>query len=197
MVCKQPFRHWTFADASRSPISSCESSISDSWAVTIRQFYPVLFQIHYIQQKFYREINFLSLSDICCKTHFLLERVLSFSGGKVRTTVECWKLNGFIPRGGNRMQKYSPGRTFWLPVFYLYIYFRMMLWTDIQKEEYWLQNSSKRLYTHIIYFILQECIFSMNKSSGSTWLHSVSISESQSEQMDPSHTISAMIFSRK
>lgn len=72
----------------------------------------------------------------------------------------------------------------------------MMLWTDMQKEEYWLQNSSKRLYTHIIYSILQECIFSMNKS-GSTWLHSVSISESQSEQMDPSHTISAMIFSRK
>lgn len=88
LLCKQTFSHWTFTEVSRSPISLCESRISEKWVVAIMQFCYVLCQIHYLQQKFYKEINFLLLSDVCCKTLFLFGRILPFPGRKIRTTVE-------------------------------------------------------------------------------------------------------------
>lgn len=87
MLCKQSFSHWTFTEVGRSPTSLCESGISEKWVVAIRCFCYVLFQLHYIQQKFY-DINFLSLSHVCCKTLFLFGRILPFPGKKIRTTVE-------------------------------------------------------------------------------------------------------------
>lgn len=48
-----------------------------------------------------------------------------------------------------------------------------------------------------MYPILQECFFFTNKNSGCACLHGVSIPESQSEQVDPIHAISDMVFTNE
>lgn len=88
-LCEQSFSHRTFTEVSRSPASLCESRISENWVAAIMWFCCILFQIHYIQHKFYKEINFLLLSDVCCKTLFLFGRILPFPDRKITTTVEC------------------------------------------------------------------------------------------------------------
>ena len=132
--------------------------------------------------------NFMRLTSshyltFAAKLFFSVWKNTSFSWQKNKKYSGMWKCHGFIPRRWNRMQKYSPGGLS-DSLCSSGLFLRMVLWTHIQDKEYWQHNGSKRTYTSRMYPILQELFFFTNKSSGCACLHSVSVPESKSEQMD-------------
>lgn len=175
-VVQSSLSHRT-TEVSRSLTSLCKNRIKENWIVAIMHFCYISFQIYWIEQKFYKDINFLFLSDVCCKTLFLFGRILPFLGWKIRAPVQCGNDMGLFQEE-NSLGRLSGS------LCSTDLFLRMMHWTHIHKEAYQQHNGCKGPNTSSMYPIIQEYFSFTNKSSSCACLHSVPIPENQSEQCE-------------